>query len=89
MNPLTQFKKIPILPLADPILQLYNANGTVLPSNDNWKINDRTHASQEAGVRARGLQAANDLEPIVYPSGSGKLCRDCLGKERHFRHRFG
>jgi len=54
--------------LADPILLLYNANGTALASNDNWKINDRTHASQEAEVRASGLPPANELESAIVTS---------------------
>ena len=54
--------------LADPILLLYNANGTALASNDNWKINDRTHTSQEAEVRANGLPPASDLESAIVTS---------------------
>ena len=67
--------------LADPILQLYNANGTALASNDNWKINDRTHASQEAEVRASGLQPANDLESAIVTSlAPGNYTAIVLGK---------
>jgi hypothetical protein len=67
--------------LADPILQLYNANGTALASNDNWKINDRTHASQEAEVRASGLQPTNDLESVIVTSlAPGNYTAIVLGK---------
>jgi len=67
--------------LADPILLLYNANGTALASNDNWKINDRTHASQEAEVRASGLQPANDLESVIVTSlAPGNYTAIVLGK---------
>jgi len=54
--------------LADPILLLYNANGTALASNDNWKINDLTYAWQEAEVRASGLPPANERESAIVTS---------------------
>jgi hypothetical protein len=67
--------------LADPILTLYDANGTALASNDNWKINDRTHASQEAEVRASGLQPPNDLESVIVTSlAPGNYTAIVLGK---------
>ena len=46
-------------PLADPILELHDANGTLLMSNDNWKDN------QQAEIAATGLQPTNDLESAI------------------------
>jgi hypothetical protein len=46
-------------PLADPILELHDANGTMLMSNDNWKDN------QQAEIEATGLQPVNDLESAI------------------------
>lgn len=37
-------------PLQDPTLELRGANGTLIASNDNWKINDQTHQSQQAAI---------------------------------------
>lgn len=45
--------------LADPTLQLYDKNGTVIASNDNWKD------SQQAEVQATGLAPSNDLESAI------------------------
>jgi hypothetical protein len=73
--------------LADPILLLYNANGTALASNDNWKINDRSHASQEADVRDSGLPPANELESAIVTSVAPGNYTAGPGKKQHFRHR--
>jgi sugar lactone lactonase YvrE len=51
--------------LLDPTLELHGANGVLLTSNDNWKINDQTQQSQEAEVRATGLPPSNDLESAI------------------------
>src|SRR5205085_10980010 len=51
--------------LQNPTLELRNAGGTLIASNDNWKINDQTGQSQEADIRATGLAPSNDLESTV------------------------
>ena len=48
-------------PLANPILQLRDANGTQLASDDNWK-ND---PDQESEIVATGLQPQHDLEAAI------------------------
>ena len=48
-------------PLADPVLELHDANGTLLVSNNNWK-------RQEAEIEATGLQPTNDLESAILMS---------------------
>ena len=45
--------------LANPTLELYNSNGVVLASNDNWKD------SQQTEIEASGLQPTNDLESVL------------------------
>ena len=47
--------------LADPTLQLVNANGAVIASNDNWRSN------QEAPIRASTIPPPNELRglPVV------------------------
>ena len=47
--------------LADPILDLYDANGTLLLSDDNWKDD----AVQAALIIATGLPPQNDLESAI------------------------
>lgn len=54
--------------LADPTLELRDGNGTLLASNNNWKINDQTGQSQEAEVRATTIQPSNDLESTILTS---------------------
>jgi hypothetical protein len=50
--------------LADPVLELHDANGTLLTSNDNWKVKD-AGGSQEAEIEATNLQPTNDLESAI------------------------
>jgi hypothetical protein len=45
--------------LANPILELHDANGTVLNSNDNWKD------TNQAAIEATGLAPTNDLESAI------------------------
>jgi hypothetical protein len=52
-------------PLADPTLELRNANGDLLDSNNNWKVRDSDGTSQQATIEATGLQPTNDLESTV------------------------
>jgi hypothetical protein len=47
--------------LADPTLELYDSNGTLLMSDDNWKDD----ASQAAQIIATGIQPQNDLESAI------------------------
>jgi hypothetical protein len=51
--------------LRDPTLDLHNENGVTVATNDNWKINDQTHQSQEAEVRATGIAPTNDFESTI------------------------
>jgi len=51
--------------LADPTLELHDANGATLATNDNWKINDLTQQSQEAEVQATLLAPTDDLESAI------------------------
>ena len=45
--------------LADPTLDLYDVNGTVIASNDNWKD------TQEAAIMATGIPPTGDLESAI------------------------
>jgi hypothetical protein len=45
--------------LADPILEIKNASGTVIASNDDWR------SSQQAEISASGLAPVNDKEAAV------------------------
>jgi sugar lactone lactonase YvrE len=52
--------------LADPMLELRDANGQLLAANDNWK------SSQTIAIQATHIQPSNDLEPAIVttlPSG--------------------
>jgi len=46
-------------PLADPILELREAGGQLLSTNDNWKT------SQATAIQATNIQPTNDLEPAI------------------------
>lgn len=54
--------------LADPTLALYDANGTVLATNDNWQTNAQSGQSQEAEVDATGLAPTSPLESVIVTS---------------------
>jgi uncharacterized repeat protein (TIGR03803 family) len=58
----------PSLPLSgalpDPTLVLHQGDTTVA-TNDDWKINDQTHQSQEAEIRATTIPPTNDLESAI------------------------
>ena len=47
--------------LADPTLDLYDGNGTLILSNDNWKDD----ASQAADLLASGVAPKNDFESAI------------------------
>jgi hypothetical protein len=51
--------------LADPALELHDSSGALLASNDNWKINDQTHQSQEAEIRATTIPPTDDFESAI------------------------
>jgi hypothetical protein len=46
-------------PLADPVLTLYDDNGFVLATNDDWRT------SQEADIAATGLAPSNNAESAI------------------------
>ena len=46
-------------PLPDPTLSLFDSNGSLISSNDNWK------ASQEVAIRATGIAPSDDLESAI------------------------
>ena len=52
-------------PLLDPTLELHAANGSLIASNDNWKINDDAHQSQQAVVQATGLAPGDERESVL------------------------
>jgi hypothetical protein len=45
--------------LADPTLELHNANGALITSNDNWKD------TQQAEIQATGIAPLNDAESAI------------------------
>jgi hypothetical protein len=45
--------------LADPVVRLFDGNGNLLRSNNNWKD------SQQAGIQATGLAPPNNLESAI------------------------
>lgn len=52
-------------PLSDPILELHDANGATLDTNDNWK-----DAPNRAAIEATGIPPSNDLESAILRSVS-------------------
>ena len=51
--------------LADPTLELHNANGSTIATNDNWKTNDQSQQSQESQIRSSTIAPPNDLESAI------------------------
>jgi hypothetical protein len=51
--------------LQDPVLELHEANGATVATNDNWKISDATGESQETDIRASGAQPSDDRESAL------------------------
>jgi hypothetical protein len=51
--------------LQDPTVLLYDANGAIIATNDNWKINDQTGQSQEALVLATTIAPSNNFESAI------------------------
>jgi hypothetical protein len=60
-------------PLADPVLELRDASGTLLASNNNWRD------TQEAAITATTLQPTNDLESAILTSLHGGAYTAILG----------
>jgi hypothetical protein len=52
-------------PLADPTLELHDANGTTVRTNDNWKIDDASGQSQQSDIEGTGLAPTNDKESAI------------------------
>lgn len=48
-----------LVPLKDPVLELHNASGAIIASNDNWAD------TQETDIRATGLQPNDPLESAI------------------------
>jgi trimeric autotransporter adhesin len=46
-------------PLADPMLELHDSNGTLIAANDNWKTD------QELAIEATGIPPTNDAESAI------------------------
>jgi pimeloyl-ACP methyl ester carboxylesterase len=46
-------------PLADPVLELHNGNGTAMASNDNWRD------TQQANIQFAGIPPSSDLESAI------------------------
>ena len=47
-------------PLADPVLELHDSNGTMLATNDNWK-----DSPDRAAIEATGIPPSQDLESAI------------------------
>ena len=65
-------------PLADPVLELYDANGATLETNDNWK-----DSPNRAEIEATGIPPSHDLESAIIrstgPSGYTAILRGQSG----------
>jgi hypothetical protein len=46
------------------MLELHDQNG-VRAANDDWKMNDETHQSQESAIRATGIPPTDDRESAI------------------------
>jgi hypothetical protein len=51
--------------LADPTVELHNASGTTIATNDNWKVDDNTGASQQVAIEATTIPPKNNLESAL------------------------
>ena len=51
--------------LTDPTLELRDSAGTLIASNDNWKVADGTQVSQQAAMEATTIAPLHDLEPAI------------------------
>jgi hypothetical protein len=51
-------------PLSDPILTIYDSKGSIIATNDNWKISD-TGGSQQAEIEATTIPPKEDHESAI------------------------
>src|SRR5207248_11777115 len=55
--------------LADPTLELHTTDNmghdVVVATNDNWKVDDQTHQSQQAAITATGIAPPHDSESAI------------------------
>lgn len=51
--------------LMDPILELHDANGVTIGTNDNWKVNDQSQQSQESQIKSTTVPPSNDAESAL------------------------
>ncbi len=71
-------------PLADPVLELHGADGSLITTNDNWKD------TQQSAIEASGFQPQNDLESaIITTLDPGNYTAMVSGKEWGHRGRLG
>jgi hypothetical protein len=64
--PSLQFNNQPVPgTMKDPVLVLRAADGGIIATNDNWKVNDQTHQSQQARIEGTGLAPSNDKESAI------------------------
>jgi len=66
-------------PLADPFLEVHDANGAILSSNDNWK-----EASNSSEIGASGLAPIDDRESAIlipFPPGTYTLVLRSAGSQ--------
>ena len=54
--------------LANPFLELHDASGATLATNDNWKVNAADGSSQQAEIEATTIPPTNDLESALIAS---------------------
>jgi hypothetical protein len=54
--------------LANPLLELHDASGATLATNDNWKVNASDGSSQQAEIEATTIPPTNDLESAILAS---------------------
>ena len=66
--------------LQDPTLELHDASGTTIASNDNWRVSD-TGGSQEAEIEATKIAPTDDRESaLVRNLASGTYTAIVRGK---------
>jgi hypothetical protein len=54
--------------LANPFLELHDASGATLATNDNWKVKASDGSSQQADIEATTIPPTNDLESAILAS---------------------
>jgi T5SS/PEP-CTERM-associated repeat protein len=67
--------------LANPTLELHDGNGTTIATNDNWKVDDKTGASQQAEIEATKAPPKSDLESaLIHTVAPGNYTAIVRGK---------